>query len=91
MDWITYERERWHEQELPPENRQVLLQITARMLDGMQVAPGVAVGYLRYAAGDPRSPHFIIPGVGGPVVAWCDCLGDDFKAPLWEIRQPVRK
>ena len=24
-----------------------------------------------------------MPGVNGNVVAWNDCLGDDFKAPLW--------
>jgi hypothetical protein len=91
MDWIDYDREKWHNQPLPPENRMVLVQLSRRRVDGMEVAPGVAVGYLRYASGDPHSPHFIVPGIGGPVVAWCDSLGDDFQAPLWKMRQPENK
>lgn len=90
MDWIDYDREKWHNQPLPQENRMVMVQIERRRVDGMEVAPGVGVGYLRYAAGDPHSPHFIVPGIGGPVAAWCDCLGDDFHAPLWKMRQPTR-
>mgnify|MGYP001571501020 len=47
----------------------------------------VAVGYtvpcvFVFGSGG-SSQRFIVPGVGGPVVAWCDCLGDDFSAPLW--------
>lgn len=80
MEWVSYEQERWHNQPLPPARRKVLCQIAAKPDEGMP--PAVAVGYLKYAAGDPHSPNFIVPGVGGPVVAWCDCLGDDYYSPL---------
>jgi len=87
MEWIDYDRERWHNQNLPPERRYVLLQVAARETPTMGLPPTVAVGYLKFAAGDKHSPHFIVPGVGGPVVAWCDCLGDDFHAPIWSGTQ----
>lgn len=81
MKWIEYSESKWADQPLPPERKHVLVQIAARPEEGMP--PAVAVGYMRYAAGDKNSPVFTIPGVGGSVVAWCDCLGDDFTAPLW--------
>lgn len=83
MEWTNYRQELWANQPLPLERREVLVQIAARELEGMGMPPAVAVGYLRYAAGDKNSPYFVIPGIGGDVVAWCDCLPDDFTAPLW--------
>lgn len=81
MKWIEFDQEKWHMQKLPIVRRYVLVQIAAKHEHGLP--PSVAVGYMRYAAGDKKSPTFTIPGVGGEVVAWCDCLGDDFNAPLW--------
>ncbi|MFN7782246.1 MAG: hypothetical protein ACK5PG_05890 [Lysobacterales bacterium] len=81
MQWIDYSEDLWHRQPLPPERRHVLVQVAARLDKGMP--PAVAVGYMKFAAGCKDSPRFIVPGVGGPVVSWCDCLGDDFHAPLW--------
>lgn len=81
MKWYDYKESLWHRQPLPKEHRHVLVQVAARELKGMP--PSVVVGYMKFAAGDKQSPRFIIPGVGGPVVAWCDCLPDDFTAPLW--------
>lgn len=96
MNWVLYEQELWANQPLPAARRYVLVQIAAMDAEGMP--PAVAVGYLRFAAGDPDSPTFTIPGVGGEVVAWCDCLPADFTAPLWrgthkrfEPVPPVRK
>ena len=79
MKWVDYEESLWSAQPLPPERKHVLVQIAAR--GGLP--PAVAVGYMRFAAGDKDSPVFTIPGVGGPVVAWCDCLPEGFSAPLW--------
>ncbi len=81
MKWFEFEQEKLAAQKLPPARKYVLVQIAAKVDEGLP--PAVAVGYLRFAAGDKNSPVFTIPGVGGTVVAWCDCLGDDFKAPLW--------
>jgi hypothetical protein len=87
MNWIDYEQEKWHNQPLPPARRYVLCQIAAKPEEGLP--PAVAVGYMRFAAGDPHSPVFTIPGVGGTVVAWCDCLGDDFHSPLWKVSKKI--
>ena len=81
MTWIPFEQSKWAQQELPQARKHILVQLAAKPDKGLP--PAVAVGYLRFAAGDENSPVFTIPGVGGDVVAWCDCLGDDFYAPLW--------
>jgi hypothetical protein len=81
MKWIEYEESKWVQQPLPPPRKHVLVQVAARESDGLP--PAVAVGYLRFAAGEKNSPVFTVPGVGGPVVAWCDCLPEGFNAPLW--------
>jgi hypothetical protein len=86
MEWTAYQQDLWHNQSLPPLWRHVLCQIDARQGHLSQLPPAVAVGYLTLAAGDEHSPHFVVPGVGGPVVAWCDCLGDDFRSPLMGIK-----
>ena len=89
--WTAFDQQKWDRQELPEEKRYILVQIASREDGGRGLPPAVAVGYLRFAAGDHDSPVFTIPGVGGEVVAWCDCLGDDFFAPLWEGKQKGRK
>ena len=82
MKWYSYDYEKWANQNLPEERRYVLLQFPGD--DAKGTAPTVGVGYLRYAAGDKNSPQFIRPGIDKPhPVAWCDCLGDEFKAPMW--------
>ena len=81
MEWITFTQELWSHQTLPQERKYLLLQVAARPEQG--IPPAVAVGYMRFAAGDKDSPTFTIPGVGGEVVAWCNCLPDHFFAPLW--------
>lgn len=80
MEWIPYTLEKWDAQPLPPVKKYVLCKISAKPEEGLPVA--IAVGYLRLAAGDPHSPTFTIPGVGGPVEAWCDCLPSDFEYSL---------
>jgi hypothetical protein len=45
-------------------------------------ARSIAIGYLRYAAGDKDSPRFITPGIGGIPSHWCDCLPQDPLAML---------
>ena len=83
-DWIPF---RVGEM-LPQERRFVLVQIDKNDSKGMP--PSVAVGYLRYAAGDKSCPFFVIPGHGrasDPITHWCDCLGDEFHAPGWLAKQ----
>jgi hypothetical protein len=74
---------------LPDERRYVLVQIDEHEQTGMP--PAVVVGFLRYAAGDKNCPQFIHPGCGfgntRKVTHFCDCLGDEFHAPLWKADQ----
>jgi hypothetical protein len=74
---------------LPPERRRVLVQISPRVDIGDRV-PAIAVGYLRYGAGDLGSPYFVVPSFGRvfQVIAWCDCLPDDLNPPEWGISLP---
>lgn len=83
MQWVPFCREDSNHQPLPPEHRCVLLMLPSRE-DWCTLPPAVAVGYLKFAAGDKTCPYFVIPGVGGLPTHWCDCLGDDFHAPLWK-------
>lgn len=86
MNWIDFEQGKGGQQELPPKLRKILCQVDAREEIGLQLPPTVAVGYLKYRDDDPELPQFIVPGVGGPVVAWCDCLGDNFTSPLMHVK-----
>jgi hypothetical protein len=75
MEWIEFNPDGGP---LPPERRYVLCQIAEK--PGTGLPPAVAVGYIRIFSNDSM---FVIPGVGGTVTHYCDCLGDDFIAPLW--------
>lgn len=99
MKWIAFRRQG----KLPPERRSVLVQIPARQSESCKqalidypdpnvdpnfcdTAPTVAVGYLRIHS---SGPFWVVPGVGGPVTHWCDCLGDDFTAPEIHMKQVI--
>lgn len=80
MNWIPFSPRG----PLPAERRNVLVQCSGALGGFVEKTPSVVVGYLKYAAGDPLSPFFVTPGVARiDVTHWCDCLGDDFDAPLW--------
>ena len=71
-----------HDLPLPPPSSVVLVRyITPREL----TLAGVAVGYIRHAAGDEKCPYFQVPNAPGSFVVthWCDCLPDGFRVPGW--------
>jgi len=77
----------WHEfhgpsHELPPERKLVMVIVKEEPEKGLP--PTLAVGYLRYAAGDKQSPYFVVPGRGGHVSHWLDCIAEDFATPKIE-------
>lgn len=75
--WIPYHKDLWSAQKLPPQHKLVLLAFaTGALSDGS--APATAVGYLKFGAGDPDSPYFVTPGIGGNPSHWCDCLPENF-------------
>ncbi len=80
MKWIPFDKTG----KVPKERRYVLLQIKEKATEVGGLPPSVCVGYLRrWSSGS----FFVIPGVGGEVTHWSDCLGDDFEAPLWKGKQ----
>lgn len=80
LEWIPFEQQKWGNQPLPPKTKRVLLAFAPEAL-GPGSAAATAVGYLKFGAGDPNSPYFVTPGVGGVPSHWCDCLPDDFGEP----------
>lgn len=87
--WYPFDKAKGSYQALPPVKRMVLVVIACEY---DTCGPCVAVGYLKYAAGDKQSPHFIHPGAPATnyrykVTHWNDCLGDDFKPPCWQMSQ----
>lgn len=79
--WKEFDKTRWR-RKLPKERKLVLVCVAAK--EG-GLPPAVAVGYLRFGGGQRDSPFFVIPGVGGEVTHWADCLDDDFSAPCWNF------
>lgn len=83
-DWIAFHKD--NSATWPIERRCVLVQFAGD--DAKGIAPGVAVGYTKmYSDG----PFFVTPGVTqhGGITHFCDCLGNDFRAPLWNF--PARQ
>lgn len=92
MKWHPFDKAKGFRQLRPPLRKWVVVMLAPK--DPHQVAlgfefkpevpglvvypPGVAVGYRKDAAGDKSCPYFVIPGIGGEVIAWSDCLPDDF-------------
>ena len=80
MKWIKFNPKGV---KMPKERRYVLVQLSEIPNKGMP--PTVAVGYLRRHSG--RNNFFVVPGVLSmsqrKVTHYCDCLGNDFYAPLW--------
>lgn len=94
--WVQFSSNNGQNQVLPPLRRFVLVVSThdtqrKELPGGLALNVGtpnsVAVGYLKYAAGDKTCPYFVIIGVGGDATHWCDCLGDDFSTPAWPAKQ----
>ena len=77
-EWVDFEQEKWSNQKLPRPMKEVLVVIESEE-DG--VPNQTCVGWLKYFGGDKDSPAFIIPGRGGTVLKWCDCLPDGFLWP----------
>ncbi len=79
MKWYRFDRSKGSRQKRPPERKFVLVKLLSNKIG---CPDGVAVGYLRNAAGDKQSPYFVVPGLHtGTELERCDCLPDDFKWP----------
>jgi len=75
MKWYPFNTSRGYHQKRPPERKDVLV-ILEKMRVGLPRS--VVVGYMKNLAGQKQYPYFVIPGIGGEVIAWCDCLPEGF-------------
>ncbi len=92
MKWYKFDPAKGSRQKRPPIYRQVLVktQLPETVHDvglgdvGLRATfpVGVAVGYRKNAAGDKQSPFFVVPGIGGSVSEWCDCLPEEVAGRL---------
>lgn len=90
MRWYAFDPMKGSRQKRPQLKRYVLVQLSAQPDKGLPGA--VAVGYMKNAAGDKQCPYFVVPGAAaGEPTHWCDCLSDDFCAPLWPGTQSRKK
>lgn len=88
MIWKPFDRGLGSAQTLPKERKAVLCQIKSKM---SSFPNPVVVGYMKFAAGDRDSPHFITPGAVlqsddgertlSEIISWCDCLPAEFEWP----------
>lgn len=81
--WYSFDKTKGSRQKRPKEKKWVIV-LRERVVYG--TGPGdfpeiLAVGYMKNLAGDKQAPYFVVPGLGGEVYAWCDCIPDDFKYP----------
>ena len=78
--WIPFDGTK---HKLPQEYKPVLVKLETTKHD----SGGMAVGYLRYAAGDKSCPYFVCVGImfDWVVTHWIDCLTADFfeSVPGW--------
>lgn len=76
MKWYPFDPTKGYRQKRPPIKKYVLVKLKPRD----RTVPGaIAIGYRKDGAGCKDSPYFVIPGIGGDVVLWCDCLPENFE------------
>jgi len=90
--WYDFDPAKGSRQKRPPIKKLVLVRTvigkweydgkTMEFITDKTLPVAVAVGYRKDAAGDKQSPMFVVPGVGGQVIAWRDCLPSDVG---WEV------
>lgn len=56
--WYAFDRAKGSRQALPHQKEWVLVQTKGND----SLPPGVAVGYLKFAAGDKQCPYFVVAG-----------------------------
>ena len=84
MKWYLFDQAKGSKQNRPPRGKPVLVRLENT---GIGLPEAIAVGYMKNAAGDKQSPYFIVPGIGGLVLAWCDCLPEIKGNEFWILNR----
>lgn len=79
MKWYEFHKEKGYRQKRP-KVRKLVLVILERTSKNLPRA--LAVGYMKNSAGQKEYPYFVIPGIGGEVLYWSDCLPSDIEDSL---------
>ena len=74
--WYKFSRDKGYRQKRPPISKLVLVRIESKKSGSPR---SIAVGYRKNASGDKSYPYFVIPGIGGEVYEWCDCLPESVE------------
>ena len=80
--WHPFDPQKGYRQLRPKERKYVLV---LRVSEEEGIPDAVAVGYRRDSGGCKRYPFFVVPGLGGKVIAWCDCLPDGWTWPAEQL------
>lgn len=80
--WHDFDFDKGTKQPLPNASKFVVVHVPST--NPVETPTKMAIGYLAYT--NPKAlfknvPYFIVPGIGGPVLRWCDCLPADFTWP----------
>lgn len=78
--WYAFNEQKGYCQKRP-QIRKLVLVLRESPTPGIPNA--ICVGYRKDAAGDKACPYFVVPGHGGRVLAWCDCLPVNFET-IWK-------
>ena len=86
MKWYPFKEGKGYHQKRPPRRKDVLV-ILEKASSSLPLS--VAVGYMKNSAGQKQYPYFVIPGIGGRVIAWCDCLPEGFLRSILPFTNEV--
>jgi hypothetical protein len=77
IKWYKFNESKGSRQKRPAIRKLVVVRLQSK--DPGREREALAIGYRKDGAGDPQYPYFVIPGIGGTVIEWCDCLPDNFE------------
>lgn len=86
MKWHPFSKAKGFRQKRPPEKKAVLVLCERKESN---LPNYIAIGYRKNAAGDKSCPYFVVPGLGGIVLAWCDGLAEHEQFGPWMKAEAV--
>ncbi len=88
IKWYSFNEDKGSKQKRPTVGKWVVV-LREKLVSNKPEA--VAIGYMKNAAGDKQCPYFVVPGLGGKIIAWCDCLPESFDYPRHMISKKEKE